>query len=177
MTLFKVNEASETMDFAGFEQMKLDLKGGADSPSVGNLLTAGTRVTRVTLDPATGSDGARDRVTVSGQLFRPNQIRLFGTPSTGITVSDPNRSSVLIAGAEALTISGGVGPDVVDASRLAAGVVELTENLDGGIAGDVMIGSPGNDTLRGGAGDDRYECRGGSDKVDLGAGGNDTVIC
>jgi Ca2+-binding RTX toxin-like protein len=76
-----------------------------------------------------------------------------------------------------LTVVGGVGPDVFDASRLAAGTVELTEFGDIGAAGDVLIGSPGNDTLRGGPGDDRYECRGGIDNVDLRAGGNDTVIC
>jgi Ca2+-binding RTX toxin-like protein len=175
--LLKVGEGSEFLGFVGFEQMMIDLGGGPDSASVGELSTTGITMTRVNLDPATGSDGARDEMSIGGQLFRPNRIRLFGTPSTRISVAHDGGSGVLIAGAEALQVSGGVGPDIVDASRLEAGTVELTENLDGGIAGDVLIGSPGNDTLRGGSGDDRYECRGGVDNVDLGAGGNDTVLC
>jgi Ca2+-binding RTX toxin-like protein len=144
---------------------------------VGDLSTAGMQVTRVGLDPDTGSDGSRDAMTISGQFLRPNKLQITGTPSTGVTASYGGTSTVLVAGAETLTVTGGVGPDIVDASRLAAGTTELTENLDGGIAGDTLIGSPGNDTLRGGAGDDRYECRGGTDNVDLGAGGHDTVIC
>jgi hypothetical protein len=175
--LFKVNEGSEFLGFVGFEQMMINLGGGEDNASVGELSTTGITITRVNLDPVTGSDGARDVMGIHGQTFRPNRIRLFGTPSTRISVSHEGRSGVLIAGAEALTVQGGVGPDIVDASRLEAGTVELTENLDGGIAGDVLIGSPGNDTLRGGSGDDRYECRGGVDNVDLRAGGNDTVVC
>jgi Ca2+-binding RTX toxin-like protein len=175
--LIVVGQGSEFMNFAGFEEMKIDLGAGADVASVGDLSTAGMQVTRVGLDPATGSDGSRDGASVNGQLFGPNKIRVLGTPSIGVTVSDLGDTSVLIAGAETLTVTGGVGPDIVDASRLAAGTTELTENLDGGIAGDVLVGSPGNDTLRGGPGDDRIECRGGVDKVDLGAGGHDTVIC
>jgi Ca2+-binding RTX toxin-like protein len=177
VSLFQVPGATETMNFAGFEALKIELGGGADVASVGDLSTVGMVVTRVSMDPAAGSDGARDKVDVDGQLLRPNRIRVSGSPATGVTVSDLGTTSVLIAGAEALTVVGGVGPDIFDASRLAAGTVELTEFGDIGAAGDVLIGSPGNDTLRGGPGDDRYECRGGIDNVDLRAGGKDTVIC
>ena len=122
-------QASEFLNFTGFELMKIDLGAGADSASVGDLSTAGMQVTRVGLDPATGSDGSRDGASVNGQFFRPNKIRLLGTPSTGVTASF-GTSTVLISGAETLTVTGGVGPDIVDASRLAAGTTALTENLD-----------------------------------------------
>lgn len=175
ISLFQVPGTTETMRFLGFEELKIDVQGGADLVRVEDLSTVGMQVVRVNTDPSRGDDGQRDSVQVSGKLFRPNQIRIKGTPSTGVTAV-LGTTSVTFKGAEALTVFGGVGPDIVDASRLAAGTLDLTENLDGGIAGDILIGSPGNDTLRGGNGDDRIECRGGVDVVDAGLG-NNTVIC
>ena len=65
--------------------------------------------------------------------------------------------------------------DVIDASRLAAGTIALTEDSDIGSVGfgdDTRIGSPGSDTLFGEAGDDRLEGRGGHDILDGGTGNN-----
>ena len=61
-----------------------------------------------------------------------------------------------ITGAEAandrLTVNALAGDDVVEASGLAAGAIQLT--ADGGDGDDILIGGAGNDTLLGGDGDD-----------------------
>ena len=62
------------------------------------------------------------------------------------------------------------GDDVVEASGLAAGALRLT--ADGGDGDDVLIGSPGNDTLAGGPGDDVLIGNGGQDVLDGGPGNN-----
>jgi Ca2+-binding RTX toxin-like protein len=63
---------------------------------------------------------------------------------------------VNITGAEAandrLWIGMNDGDDVVDASSVAVGAIQLTES--GGNGADVLIGGDGNDTLFGGNGDD-----------------------
>ena len=86
------------------------------------------------------------------------------TATTSIlVVGDASGTSVLglaaqvnITGAEAandrLTINALAGDDVVEASGLAAGAIQLT--ADGGDGDDVLIGGDGNDSLLGGAGDD-----------------------
>ena len=65
-------------------------------------------------------------------------------------------AQVNITGAEAandrLTVNALAGDDVVEASGLAAGAIQLT--ADGGDGNDVLIGGDGNDVLLGGAGDD-----------------------
>ena len=79
-----------------------------------------------------------------------------------------------IAGAEAandrLIVNALAGDDVVDASGLAAGAIQLT--ADGGDGNDVLIGGAGNDTLLGGAGDDVLIGGPGQDILDGGPGNN-----
>ena len=83
-------------------------------------------------------------------------------------------AQVNITGAEAandrLTVNALAGDDVVDASGLAAGAIQLT--ADGGDGDDVLIGGAGNDTLLGGAGDDVLIGGPGSDVLDGGTGDN-----
>ena len=79
-----------------------------------------------------------------------------------------------ITGAEAandrLIVNALGGDDVVDASGLAAGAIQLT--ADGGDGDDVLIGGAGNDTLLGGAGDDVLIGGLGQDILDGGPGNN-----
>ena len=86
-------------------------------------------------------------------------------------------AQVNITGAEAandrLTINALAGDDVVEASGLAAGAIQLT--ADGGDGNDVLIGGDGNDMLLGGAGDDVLIGGPGTDILDGGAG-DDIVI-
>ena len=79
-----------------------------------------------------------------------------------------------VTGAEAandrLTVNALGGDDVVDASGVAAGAIQLT--LDGGDGDDILIGGDGNDVLLGGAGDDVLIGGPGNDTLDGGAGDN-----
>ena len=79
-----------------------------------------------------------------------------------------------IAGAEAandrLTVNALAGDDVLDASGVATGAIQLT--LNGGDDDDVLIGGDGDDTLLGGPGDDVLIGGPGNDSIDGGAGDN-----
>jgi Ca2+-binding RTX toxin-like protein len=81
-------------------------------------------------------------------------------------------AQVNITGAEAvndrLTLNMLAGDDVVEASGLAAGAIQLT--ADGGDGDDVLIGGDGDDVLTGGAGDDVLIGGGGIDVLDGGDG-------
>ena len=67
-----------------------------------------------------------------------------------------------------IVINGLGGDDIITASGLTG--MLLTANGGGG--DDVLIGSPGNDTLTGGAGDDILIGNGGQDILDGGPGAN-----
>ena len=89
-----------------------------------------------------------------------------------ITVSGLGGADVEITGFEAnndrIVINGLGGDDVIEASGLSG--MQLTAN--GGDGDDVLVGSPGNDTLPGGAGDDVLIGGGGQDVLDGGPGSN-----
>ena len=83
-------------------------------------------------------------------------------------------TDVTISGFDAndrIVINGLGGDDVIEASGLNG--MLLTAN--GGDGDDILIGSPGNDTLSGGAGDDVLIGDGGQDVLD-GGPGNNTII-
>ena len=72
-----------------------------------------------------------------------------------------------------LTINALAGDDVVEASGLASGAIQLT--ADGGDDNDILVGGEGNDTLSGGLGDDVLVGGPGIDILDGGPGDN-TII-
>ena len=79
-----------------------------------------------------------------------------------------------IRGSEAandrLVINALAGDDVVTATALQEGAIQLT--ADGGDGDDVLIGGAGNDSLFGGAGDDVLIGGPGQDVLDGGPGDN-----
>ena len=163
-----------TMDVNGVEQVNVVALGGADTITVNDL--SGTDVTEVNLDlaspPGSGTgDGQADSVIVNG-TNGDDAIVVLGDAS-GVAVLGL-AAQVNITGAEAtndrLTVNALAGDDVVDASGLAAGAIQLT--ADGGDGNDVLIGSAGNDTLLGGAGDDVLIGGPGQDILDGGPGNN-----
>jgi Ca2+-binding RTX toxin-like protein len=107
-----------------------------------------------------------------------------GTDGSGVTTTGL-AARVNITGAEAandrLTVNALAGDDVVEASGLAAGSIQLTAS--GGDGADVLIGGDGNDVLSGGPGDDVLIGGPGTDIIDGGDGddieiqslGGDTV--
>ncbi len=74
----------------------------------------------------------------------------------------------------AISIDGGVGNDLLDASLLLAGTVG-TVTLEGGGGNDTLIGSQGADTINGGDGNDLIVGNGGDDVLN-GDAGDDTFV-
>lgn len=170
--LFTRNVANVVMDLNDVEGIDFNALGGADVVNVGDL--SGTDVVEVNLNlAATGGagDGAADTVNIAG-TNGDDVILLFGDASGTSVIG--LAAQVNITGAEAandrVVVSALAGDDVVEASSLAAGAIQLT--ADGGANDDVLIGGAGADTLLGGDGDDVLLGGPGSDVLDGGAGDN-----
>jgi Ca2+-binding RTX toxin-like protein len=144
-----------TMDLDDVEIIRLNALGGSDNTVVGDL--TGTDVTKVAIDLAavingkTG-DGQIDSVTVNAT----NAGDKIAIASVGKQiVVDGLSAQVTIAHADAtdrLVVNGLGGDDLIDASGLKAGRIDL--QVFGGVGEDIVIGSAGNDTVNGGDGDD-----------------------
>jgi Ca2+-binding RTX toxin-like protein len=169
--------ATIVMDVNGVELVNFTALGGADQITVHDL--SGTDVSHVNLDLATppGSgtgDGAADTVTVEG-TNGGDLVAVVGNGSSVAVVGLP--ATVTVTGSEgandSLVVKALGGDDVVNASTLPAGVVNLT--IDGGTGNDQITGSQGADMLLGGDGDDLIIGGRGDDTARLGAG-DDTFI-
>lgn len=184
-TLFR-DVGNVSMDLNGVERIELAAAGGTDNIVVNDL--TGTGNTQVAIDLATAGtahrDGQPDQVTVNGTAG--NDFITVDSSGGVVTVSGL-AETVTIAHAEVasdtLSISGGAGDDVIDASNLSANKISLA--LNGGAGNDVILGSHGNDTVIGGTGNDvaalgdgndifTWNPGDGSDVVD-GQGGFDTL--
>jgi Ca2+-binding RTX toxin-like protein len=166
-----------TMDLNGIERIQLAALGGADNITVNDL--SKTDITQVDIDLATptGSgtgDGQKDTVTVNGTAGS-NQINISNNGASIIVQGLSEQ--VTIKGAEgandSLVINAVGGSDTIDASGLAAGMINLT--IDGGDGNDTIVGSHGADMLIGGAGNDVVTGGQGNDVAFLGDG-NDQFI-
>lgn len=184
--LFSRDVASVIMDLDDVENLDFRALGGADNVTIGDLTT--TRMKDVTLalgGPSGGGDGQADNVFVSGA--QTNEV-ITVTNSSGrifisglsavVTVLDPESTN------DRLTINALGGDDTVNASRLAAGVINLTLNgglgidtLIGSAGGDVIVGGDGNDLILGGDGDDTFVWNPGDDNDTIeGQAGFDTLL-
>src|SRR5262249_51994228 len=161
-----------TMDLNGIEQVDIDALGGADTITVGDL--SGTDVTQVNIDlagtPGSGTgDGQADTLIVNGTA-QSDTIQIAGSATSYKVAGLP--AEVTVQGSEGandqLVVNALGGDDVVNASTLPAGVVQLT--VDGGAGNDVILGSRGADMLLGGDGDDFIDGNQGDDVALLGAG-------
>jgi Ca2+-binding RTX toxin-like protein len=177
-----------TMDLNGIEHIQFTALGGADTINVGDL--SGTDAKQVAIDlsatPGSGQgDGAADTVSVNGTVG-DDKISVVSNGSS--VVVNGLAAQVTIGGVDAgldnLQVNGGAGNDIINASALHAGQVNLT--INGGDGNDTITGSAGNDTIIGGrgndvasmgAGDDTFVWNpgDGSDMVDGGAG-NDALV-
>ena len=168
--LFFRDIANVTMDLNDVEAVDFNALGGADNVAVNDL--SGTDVTEVNANLAavggTG-DAQPDNVTVQGT--NGDDVSLVFGDAAGVAALGL-AAQVNITGAEAandrLTINALAGDDVVEASGLAAGAIQLTAN--GGDGADVLVGSDGNDVLIGGPGDDVLLGGLGTDIIDGGDG-------
>jgi Ca2+-binding RTX toxin-like protein len=163
-----------TMDLNSIERIDLNALGGADTITVNDL--TGTGVTQVAIDlgatpGGTVRDGQPDNVIVNGTA---GNDRIAVTASgTAVTVSGLPETVTLanVEPGDTLTIEGGSGNDVIDASAIPAGLVGLV--IDGGAGNDTITGSAGNDVILAGDGNDTVIGGRGNDTAVLG-NGNDT---
>jgi Ca2+-binding RTX toxin-like protein len=169
---FTRNVGNIVMDLDDVEAIDLNALGGADTVVIHDL--SGTDVTAINLNLAAvggAGDGQPDTVIVNG-TNDDDVILAFGDAS-GVSVLGL-AAQINITGAEAandrLTINARAGDDVVEASGLAAGAIQLT--ADGGDGNDVLLGGDGNDVLLGGDGNDVLIGGPGVDILDGGPGSN-----
>jgi Ca2+-binding RTX toxin-like protein len=168
---------TDAMDVGGVENVSLRLASGPTdtNPNSVHVNSVGTDigVMRVDLGAFVDPDPNSVENFVSIQATDgPDRIRLIGTPATGVAMSGAGPAAILVTGAaRTFLVNGGLGDDVIDASRMAAGTVK-NYSASGGEGNDTLIGTPGTDRLFGGAGDDRLEGRGGNDTLDGGTGNN-----
>jgi Ca2+-binding RTX toxin-like protein len=167
---FSRDVANINMDLNNVETINFRALGGADNVTVNDL--TGTDVSNVNIDlsaPGGVGDGSVDTVVINA-TNAGDTITVSG--GNGVVMVSGLAATVTISGFEAtdrLVINGLGGDDVIDASGLGT-AVQFTGN--GGDGADVLIGSPGNDSLTGGAGDDVLIGNGGVDVLDGGPGDN-----
>jgi Ca2+-binding RTX toxin-like protein len=174
--LFTRDIANVVMDLNDVEAINFTARGGADNIVINDL--SGTDVTEINLDlaatPGGAGDGAADTVTINAT--NGDDVVLVVGENGSVSILGL-AAQVNITGLEAandrIIINGLAGDDVVEASGLAAGVVQLTAN--GGFGNDVLVGSDGNDVLNGNEGDDVLIGGLGTDILD-GSPGDDVVI-
>ena len=180
------NVGNVTLDCDGIEHVVFHALGGADQVVVNDL--SGTQVTHVVVDLSTTlgtGDGQADTIVVNGTAA-DDHITLTGS-AAGVDVHGLT-ASVFVMGADPgldeLVINALDGADVVDASAVQAGAIDLTLNggagndvLTGGQGNDVLLGGRDNDGLFGGPGSDTFVWNpgDGSDVVE-GQDGQDTLI-
>ncbi len=166
------NIANVLMDLNDVESIDFNALGGADIVVVNDL--SGTDVTELNLNLAGFGgvgDAQPDTVIVNGT--NGDDIALVTGDASGVGVFGL-AAVINITGAEAATdalvLGMLAGDDVVEASGLAAGGIQLT--ADGGDGNDVLVGGEGGDVLFGGDGDDVLIGGLGLDVLDGGLGDN-----
>lgn len=171
LLLFR-NVANILMDCDGVEVVDFNALGGADTIVVNDL--AGTDVITVGLNLAAvggAGDGQPDNVVLLGT--NGDDLALVSGSTDGVAAFGLS-SLVTILGSEGandrLTINLLAGDDVLDASALPGGIINLTG--DGGFNNDILLGSEGPDVLLGADGDDVLIGGPGLDVLDGGPGDN-----
>jgi len=170
------NVGAIIMDCAGVERVLFHALGGPDQVVVNDL--TGTEVARVVVDLSTtsGSGGAlADTVFVNGT--ETNDVITVTGSTNGVEVAGLAATVTVIggeAGLDELVINALGGDDLVDASAVEAGLIDLT--LNGGLGSDTLIGGQGNDLLIGGRDDDAMAGGAGDDTFVWSPGdGNDVL--
>ncbi len=173
-TLFTRDLGNIVMDLDDVERIEIRALGGTDTLTVNDL--TGTDVKQVAIDlTAVGGagDGAVDNVIVNGTdnkdvinvALSGKNIGVFGL-----------QALTTVAGAEAtdsLVVNALGGDDKITASKLQAGLINLT--IDSGAGNDTIAGSLGVDVMIAGGGNDSVVGDDGNDVAFLGAG-NDLFV-
>jgi Ca2+-binding RTX toxin-like protein len=168
--------ASVTMDMDGVESIMYRGLGGADNIVIGDL--SGTDVTDIEIDlrgPNGGGDGAADTVTATGTAG--NDVFGIAGDAGGVTIFGLGAQINVFQAEQAndrVTLNGGQGDDVIDATSLEADGIQLT--INGGLGNDVILGSEGDDLFTGGDGNDLALMGAGDDTFVWNPGDDNDVI-
>jgi Ca2+-binding RTX toxin-like protein len=162
------------MDCNGVEVVEFNALGGSDKITVNDL--SGTDLKNVSLDlaipPASGLGDTNGDSVIIKATDNDDVVNVSGN-AAGISVHGL-AATVNIVGTDptldTLTIEAQAGNDVVTATDLQAGAINLI--IDGGLGDDVLIGSHGDDIIFGGEGDDILNGGPGLDALDGGPGNN-----
>lgn len=162
------NIANVAMDLNDTEAITFNALGGADLIVVNDL--SGTDVTEVNLNLGAG-DAQPDTVIVHGT--EGDDVALISGDASGTSIFGL-AATVNVTGAEAandsLVVGLHGGNDVLEASGVAAGAIQLT--AEGGAGDDILIGGEGTDVFFGDEGDDVLIGGPGLDVLDGGTGDN-----
>ena len=165
------------MDLNDVERVHLQLLGGLDHVELDDL--AGTDLKQVTVDLAVVAglkvaDGQAD--TVGAVATTGNDKINVALTAGAVTVTGlPYELKITNADAiDTLVISGAEGNDIINASKLPTGKMDLF--LVGGFGNDTITGNKDANTLQGGTGNDLilWNAGDGADTID-GGGDIDTV--
>ncbi len=180
------NVANVTMDCAGIEKVVFKALGGTDQVTINDL--TGTQVTNVLVDLSSAQgtgDGQADTVIVNGT--ETNDVVTVTGSTNGVDVVGLTTTVTVVGGEpgmDELVIHGLGGDDVIDASGVQAGAIDLTldggdgdDRLTGGEGNDLLIGGRGTDLMFGGPGDDTFVWNpGDGNDVIEGQSGHDTLL-
>ncbi|MEO5859017.1 MAG: calcium-binding protein [Pyrinomonadaceae bacterium] len=175
-----------TMDCDGIENVTFKALGGEDQVNIGDL--TGTQATNLVVDLFAAGDAEIakvDIVTVNGTAGNDN-ITVAGS-GAGVSVAGLTAGVSVIGGAsgvDKLVVNALAGVDMINASEVKAGAIDLTLNggiandtLTGGEGNDLIIGAQGVDTEFGGAGDDTSLWNpGDANDIFEGQDGQDTLL-
>lgn len=165
-----------TMDVNGVEAVNVNALGGADTITVNDL--SGTDVTDLNLNlgDSTGQAGDGSIDTVIVNTTNADEVVGINGDASGIALVGLSTQINILNSEVAndkLMVNTFGGDDVVDATGLQAGLIQLTAS--GGDGDDLLLGSKGDDTLLGGNGDDTLVGNLGNDILD-GGPGNNTIL-
>ena len=152
------------LDISNVETIDLNTQDGNDTVTVADLSAVGS-LTTLNIDTGSGSDSVNEVAQIDGNI----QVVTTGGEGDDTITGTPNDDTITGGGGND-TITGGDGNDTITGG---AG----DDMIDGGAGNDTITGGTGDDTIAGGTGDDLiiWNDGDGSDTVDGGVGGNDTL--
>jgi Ca2+-binding RTX toxin-like protein len=171
------NLGTIVMDCDDVETVELNALGGADQITVNDLSKTDVQKVNVHLGPTADSgtgDGAVDNIVINGSS-KNDKIAVSSDAENRIDVTGLSAAVQLVLEepTDTLRVNAGGGKDLIDASELAANLIDLT--LDGGKHNDRILGSIGVEDLLGGDGADTLDGNQGNDNAS-GGGGDDLFI-
>ncbi len=186
--LARLNLSQFRADLIGVENFTLNLGGGNDRVSLGDL-NGVSDLTKLNINAGAGDD------TVDGSLSVNTTVALNvsmgdgndsvqGTPANDTILGDAGNDTItggagndsllggdgndnISGGAGNDTINGGIGDDSIDAGA-------DNDTITGSDGKDTILGGDGNDTIDGGNNDDSLDGGNGDDSI-LGGAGNDKI--